>query len=87
MLYQLSMEGICASSGSACTTGSLAPSHVLHAMNVSPMAVQGSIRFSLSRYTTAEEVERISEVFPGVVANLRRMSPYWDQEAGVPRAP
>ncbi|MGO8927241.1 MAG: cysteine desulfurase family protein [Limisphaerales bacterium] len=85
LLAGLDLEGVCASSGSACTTGSLAPSHVLHAMNVSPMAVQGSIRFSLSRYTTAEEVERISEVFPGVVANLRRMSPYWDQEKNAPR--
>ena len=87
MLYQLSALGICASSGSACTSGSLEPSHVLRAMKVSFTAVHGSIRFSLSRYTTVEEVDRISEVFPGVVANLRRMSPYWDQEAGVPRAP
>ena len=87
MLFQLSACGICASSGSACTSGSLEPSHVLGAMNVSFTAVHGSIRFSLSRYTTEEDVDRIIEVFPGVVANLRRMSPYWDQAADAPRAP
>ena len=85
MLYQLSDVGICASSGSACTSGSLEPSHVLRAMQVPFTAVHGSIRFSFSRYNTAEDVDRILEVFPGIVANLRRMSPYWDQERNVPR--
>ena len=61
-------------------------SHVLRAMNVPFTAVHGSIRFSFSRYNTDEDVDRIIEVFPGIVANLRRMSPYWDQEKNAPRA-
>ena len=81
MLYQLSDCGICASSGSACTSGSLEPSHVLRAMKVPFTAVHGSVRFSFSRYNTDEDVDRIIEVFPAAVANLRRISPYWDQEA------
>jgi cysteine desulfurase len=85
MLFELSAEGICASSGSACTSGSLEPSHVLLALNVPFTAVHGSIRFSLSRYNTAEDIERIIEVFPKVVANLRRLSPYWDNQRGAPR--
>ena len=85
MLYQLSDCGICASSGSACTSGSLEPSHVLRAMQVPFTAVHGSVRFSLSRYNTEADVDRISEVFPPIVANLRRLSPYWDQEHNRPR--
>ena len=85
MLYQLSDCGICASSGSACTSGSLEPSHVLRAMKVPFTAVHGSVRFSFSRYNTDEDVDRIIEVFPEIVANLRRLSPYWDQEKNVPR--
>jgi cysteine desulfurase len=85
MLYQMSDFGICASSGSACTSGSLEPSHVLKAMNIPFTAVHGSIRFSLSRYNTEADVERIIEVFPRVVANLRRVSPYWDSEKNAPR--
>ena len=79
MLYQLSDYGICASSGSACTSGSLEPSHVLRAMKVPFTAVHGSVRFSFSRYNTDADVDRIIEVFPQIVANLRRLSPYWDQ--------
>ena len=85
MLYQLSAHGICASSGSACTSGSLEPSHVLRALNVPFTAVHGSVRFSLSRYNTDEDVDRIIEVFPQIVANLRRLSPYWDNAKNVPR--
>lgn len=85
MLYQLSAEGICASSGSACTSGSLEPSHVLTALNVPFSAVHGSIRFSLSRYNTDADVDRILEVFPRIVASLRRMSPYWDNDKNEPR--
>jgi cysteine desulfurase len=85
MLYQLSAEGICASSGSACTSGSLEPSHVLRAMKVPFTAAHGSIRFSLSRYNTEDDVDRILEVFPGIVANLRRLSPYWDHQKNRPR--
>ena len=85
MLYQMDAEGICASSGSACTSGSLEPSHVLIALGVPFTAVHGSIRFSLSRYNTEAEVDHIIRVFPQIVENLRKLSPYWDQEAGAPR--
>jgi len=85
MLFELSREGICASSGSACTSGSLEPSHVLRALKVPFTAIHGSIRFSLSRYNTEEDIDRILEVFPQVVANLRRISPYWDNEKNAPR--
>jgi cysteine desulfurase len=85
MLYQLSAEGICASSGSACTSGSLEPSHVLRAMKVPFTAAHGSIRFSFSRYNTEDDLDRILEVFPKIVANLRRISPYWDDQKNQPR--
>ena len=86
MLFQLSDAGICASSGSACTSGSLEPSHVLIALKIPFTAVHGSVRFSFSRYNTDEDVDRIIEVFPQVVANLRKVSPYWDNERDAPRA-
>jgi cysteine desulfurase len=86
MLYQLSDAGICASSGSACTSGSLEPSHVLRAMKVPFTAVHGSVRFSLSRYNTDADIDHILRVFPDMVANLRRLSPYWDQQQNAPRA-
>ncbi|MCP4896236.1 MAG: cysteine desulfurase NifS [bacterium] len=85
ILYQLSSHGICASSGSACTSGSLEPSHVLRAMSVPFTAVHGSIRFSLSRYSTDEEVDKVIEVFPEIVDSLRRLSPYWDVATNRPR--
>ena len=85
MLYQLSANGICASSGSACTSGSLEPSHVLKAMNVPFTAVHGSVRFSFSRYNTEEDIDRIVDVFPEIVRNLRRISPYWDSRTDRPR--
>jgi len=85
ILYQLSALGICASSGSACTSGSLEPSHVLRAMKIPFTAVHGSLRLSLSRYTTQAEVERTIEVLPEVIANLRRLSPYWDAARNQPR--
>jgi cysteine desulfurase len=85
MLYQLSDYGICASSGSACTSGSLEPSHVLRAMKVPFTAIHGSVRFSLSRYNTDEDIDTVIEVFPRIVANLRKLSPYWDNERNAPR--
>jgi cysteine desulfurase len=85
ILYQLSEHGICASSGSACTSGSLEPSHVLRAMKVPFTAVHGSVRFSLSRYNTESEIETVIEVFPEIVASLRRLSPYWDATKKQPR--
>ncbi|MDO4550061.1 MAG: aminotransferase class V-fold PLP-dependent enzyme [Planctomycetia bacterium] len=81
ILYELSAEGICASSGSACTSGSLDPSHVLRAMKVPFSAVHGSIRFSFSRFTTKEEVDRILEVFPRIIERLRKASPYSRENA------
>lgn len=85
ILFQLNDAGICASSGSACTSGSLEPSHVLTAMKVPFTAVHGSVRFSLSRYTTDAEIDLTLEKFPEIIANLRRMSPYWDQAVNEPR--
>ena len=85
MLYQLNEHGICASSGSACTSGSLEPSHVLRAMHVPFSAVHGSVRLSLGRYNTDEDVDTALEVFPRIVANLRRLSPYWDPAHDRPR--
>ena len=73
----LDMFQICASSGSACTTGSLEPSHVLRAMGTPYTAAHGAIRFSLSRYNTMEEVDFVLEKLPPVIARLREISPYW----------
>jgi cysteine desulfurase len=85
LLTQMNEYGICASSGSACTSGSLEPSHVLRAMRVPEAAIQGSIRFSFGRYNTDADVDRIIEAFPQMVANVRRLSPYWDQGQNAPR--
>jgi len=77
MLINLDLEGICVSSGSACTSGSLEPSHVLSAMGVPPEIAQGSLRFSLGRYTTEEEINCVVETLPPIVERLRAMSPLW----------
>jgi len=69
--------GICASSGSACTSGSLEPSHVLRAMGVPFTAAHGSIRFSLSVYNTEEEIDVIIEKLPPIIERLRELSPFW----------
>ena len=76
ILMFLDEEGICASSGSACTTGSLEPSHVLRAMGVPFQFAHGSIRFSLSRFTTEEEIKTVIKVLPGIIARLREISPF-----------
>ena len=76
ILYHLSDAGICASSGSACTSGSLEPSHVIRAMGVPFTAVHGSIRFSFSRYNTEADVDHVLSVVPGVVDKLRKLSPF-----------
>jgi cysteine desulfurase len=75
MLLCLDAEDICVSSGSACTTGSLDPSHVLLAMGMPAEVAHGSIRFSLGRHNTEEEIDRVLEVFPPIVRKLRAMSP------------
>jgi len=76
ILLMLDREGICASSGSACTSGSLEPSHVLRAMGVPFTAAHGSIRFSLSRYNTEEEIDYAVEKIPPIIEKLRRLSPF-----------
>ena len=80
ILLMMNEHGICASSGSACTSGSLEPSHVLRAMGVPFTAAHGSIRFSLSRYTTAEEIDFVIEKMPPIIDRLRELSPFWKQE-------
>ena len=77
ILLMLSDLGICASSGSACTSGSLEPSHVLRAMGVPFTAAHGSIRFSLSVYNTKEEMDYIIEHLPPIIQRLRDISPFW----------
>jgi cysteine desulfurase len=76
ILLMLDQFGICASSGSACTSGSLEPSHVLRAMNVPFTYAHGSLRLSLSRYTTQEEVDFVVGHLPKIIARLREISPY-----------
>ncbi len=85
ILALLNEERICASSGSACTSGSLEPSHVLQALHVPFTAMHGSVRFSFSRYNTEGDVERILDVFPRIVGRLRDASPYWDAKNNQPR--
>ena len=75
VLMMLDHLGICASSGSACTTGSVEPSHVLTAMNVSPMRARGSLRFSLGVYNTEAEVDYLLQHLPKVISKLRAISP------------
>ena len=77
ILLHLDRYNICASSGSACTSGSLEPSHVLRAMGVPFTAAHGSIRFSLSVYNTDEEIDVVLAELPGIIAKLREMSPFW----------
>jgi cysteine desulfurase len=77
LLLMLDMQGVCASSGSACTSGSLDPSHVLLAIGRVHDVAHGSLRLSLSEYNTEEEVDHILSVVPQVVQYLRNMSPVW----------
>lgn len=79
ILLLMNKVGIAASSGSACTSGSLEPSHVMMAMGIPYTAAHGTVRFSLSRYTTEEEVDRVIEAVPPIVAQLRKLSPYWSE--------
>lgn len=77
ILLRLAQEGIAASSGSACAAGGTEPSHVLRAMAVPFSAAHGAVRFSLSRFTTGEEIDRVLALLPQIVADLRAMSPFW----------
>ncbi|MFV5215140.1 cysteine desulfurase NifS [Azonexus caeni] len=80
ILLLLNKLGIAASSGSACTSGSLEPSHVMRAMGIPYTAAHGTIRFSLSRYNTEAEVDRVIEAVPPIIAQLRKLSPYWGEK-------
>jgi cysteine desulfurase len=82
ILLMMDEFNICASSGSACTSGSLEPSHVLRAMGVPFTAAHGSIRFSLSIYNTDEEIDLITDKLPPIIERLRKMSPFWSQSSG-----
>ncbi len=82
ILLMMDEFNICASSGSACTSGSLEPSHVLRAMGVPFTAAHGSIRFSLSVYNTEEEIDLVIEKLPPIIERLRKMSPFWGRNAG-----
>jgi cysteine desulfurase len=84
ILLKLNQAGIAASSGSACTSGSLEPSHVLRAMEIPFTAAHGAIRFSLSRETTEEDVDRVLDVMPGIISSLREMSPFWSEAGAQP---
>ena len=81
ILLLLDQLGICASSGSACTSGTLEPSHVLRALGVPFTAVHGSIRFSLSSYNTNADIDAVCEQMPPLIARLRDMSPFWKKSA------
>jgi cysteine desulfurase len=76
ILLLLNEKGICASSGSACTSGSLEPSHVLRAMGVPFTCAHGSIRFSLSRFSTEDHIDTIIKELPPIIQRLREMSPF-----------
>src|SRR5205823_7884097 len=75
ILLLLSERGVCASAGAACSSGSLEPSHVLRAMRIDDKLAHGAIRFSLSRYTTEQEVDRATDVLPRVIERLRAVLP------------
>ena len=83
ILLHLSDLGICASSGSACTSGSLEPSHVLRAMNVPFTAIHGSIRLSLSRFTTEKEIDFVCDKLPEIIEKITAISPYQDELAAL----
>jgi cysteine desulfurase len=75
MLLNLDMQGVAASTGSACTSGSLEPSHVLLALGLSPELAHGSLRFTLGKYTTEEDIDHVLRILPDIVEKLRAMSP------------
>ena len=83
ILLLLNKQGIAASSGSACTSGSLEPSHVMRAMGIPFTAAHGTVRFSFSRYNTMDEVDQVSRAVPPSVAQLRKLSPYWGENGPV----
>ncbi len=87
ILHHLNRAGVAASTGSACTAGSTEPSHVLKAMNVPAHSLQGAIRLSLSRDNTGDDIDYVLEILPGIVAELRSMSPALQGQTEDLRAP
>ncbi|NMG49344.1 cysteine desulfurase NifS [Azoarcus communis] len=83
ILMLLNKQGIAASSGSACTSGSLEPSHVMRAMGIPYTAAHGTIRFSLSRENTEDEIDRVIAAVPPIIAQLRKLSPYWGENGPI----
>ena len=83
ILLLLNKQGIAASSGSACTSGSLEPSHVMRAMGIPYTAAHGTIRFSLSRYNSEAQIDRVIAAVPPIIAQLRQLSPYWGERGPV----
>jgi cysteine desulfurase len=81
----LDMKGICASSGSACSSGSLAPSHVLLALGIPPEIAQGSLRMTLGRDNTEEEIDYVIKTLPKIVERLRAMSPLFAEKKACPK--
>jgi cysteine desulfurase len=81
LLLSMDMLGVAAASGSACTSGSLESSHVLNAMGVKAELTHGSVRFSLGRSNTEEEVDFLIKEMPSIVERMRSMSPLWDSKA------
>ena len=79
ILLMLDMAGIAASSGSACTSGSLDPSHVLLALGLTHEVAHGSVRMTMSHETTKEDIDYVLEQFPKIVEKLRAMSPFWNK--------
>lgn len=79
MLLYLDMQGVCASSGSACTSGSLDPSHVLLAIGLPHEVAHGSLRLTLSEYNTEAEIDYVIEALPPIIDRLREMSPLWER--------
>ncbi|MCX6112225.1 MAG: aminotransferase class V-fold PLP-dependent enzyme [Proteobacteria bacterium] len=84
ILFQLDKLGFCVSSGSACTSGSLEPSHVLRAMQVPLTSAHSSIRISIGRYTKKEDIEMFVDALPKIVKRLREISPFWDKKLNKP---
>jgi cysteine desulfurase len=78
LLMNLDLAGVAVSTGSACASGSIEPSYVLLALGLSPQLYQGSLRFSLGRYNTREDIDYVLDILPPIVERLRKMSPFWE---------